>query len=83
LVLGPGAFVIVALAPVIVRILPKVGIKPLIFVGYVVFAVAMWRYASIDLGTDYKHVASSERSRGLGIAPLFVPVRLEALLFCF
>src|SRR5260370_573925 len=31
LVLGPGAFVIVALAPVIVRILPKVGTKPLIF----------------------------------------------------
>src|SRR5262249_32653855 len=34
LVLGPGAFVIVVLAPVVVRILPKVGIKPLIFVGF-------------------------------------------------
>src|SRR6202050_4095750 len=62
LVLGPGALVIVALAPVIVRILPKVGVKPLIFTGYMIFAMAMWRYASIDLGTDYKHVALFRRS---------------------
>jgi MFS transporter, DHA2 family, multidrug resistance protein len=74
LVLGPGAFVIVALAPVIVRILPKVGIKPLIFVGYVIFAIAMWRYASFDLSTDYKHIAWARALQGLGIAPLFVPV---------
>jgi DHA2 family multidrug resistance protein len=74
LVLGPGAFVIVALAPLIVRILPKVGIKPLIFVGYVTFGIAMWQYASIDLGTDYKHVALLRALQGLGIAPVFVPV---------
>src|SRR6266436_2932672 len=81
LVLGPGAFVIVALAPVIVRILPRVGIKPLIFTGYVIFAIAMWRYASIDLGTDYKHVALLRALQGLGIAPLFVPVSQLAYSF--
>jgi DHA2 family multidrug resistance protein len=74
LVLGPGAMVIVALAPVIVRILPKVGIKPLIFVGYTILAIAMWRYASIDLNTDYKHIALLRALQGLGIAPLFIPV---------
>ncbi len=81
LVLGPGAFVIVALAPLIVRILPKVGIKPLIFFGYVIFAAAMWRYASIDLGTDYEHVALLRALQGLGIAPLFVPVSQLAYSF--
>jgi MFS transporter, DHA2 family, multidrug resistance protein len=81
LVLGPGAFVIVALAPLIVRILPRVGIKPLIFVGYVIFAVAMWRYSTIDLGTDYKHVALLRALQGLGIAPLFVPVSQLAYSF--
>src|SRR6202162_1955579 len=81
LVLGPGAFVIVALAPVIVRILPKVGIKPLIFTGYMIFAMAMWRYASIDLETDYKHVALFRALQGLGIAPLFVPVSQLAYSF--
>ena len=34
----------------------------------------MWRYASIDLGTDYKHVALLRALQGVGIAPLFVPV---------
>jgi MFS transporter, DHA2 family, multidrug resistance protein len=81
LVLGPGAFVIVALAPLIVRILPKIGVKPLIFTGYVIFAIAMWQYASIDLGTDYKHVAVARAIQGLGIAPLFVPVSQLAYSF--
>src|SRR5882672_3810076 len=81
LVLGPGAFVIVALAPLIVKILPKVGIKPLICTGYITFAIAMWRYASIDLGTDYKHVAVARAIQGLGIAPLFVPVSQLAYSF--
>jgi MFS family permease len=75
------AFVIVALAPLIVRILPKVGIKPLIFVGYLIFASAMWSYASIDLRTDYKHVALLRALQGLGIAPLFVPVSQLAYSF--
>src|SRR5438309_4157819 len=81
LVLGPGAMVIVALAPLVVKILPKVGIKPLIFTGYIIFGIAMWRYASIDLGTDYKHVALIRALQGLGIAPLFVPVSQLAYSF--
>jgi MFS transporter, DHA2 family, multidrug resistance protein len=81
LVLGPGAMVIVLLAPLIVRILPKVGVKALIFTGYVIFACAMWYYASIDLGTDYKHVALARALQGLGIAPLFVPVSQLAYSF--
>jgi MFS transporter, DHA2 family, multidrug resistance protein len=74
LVLGPGAMVIVVLAPFIVRILPKAGVKALIFTGYVILAIAMWRYASIDLGIDYRHIALIRALQGLGIAPLFVPV---------
>src|SRR5260370_13384753 len=81
LVLGRASFVIGAVAAVIVRILPKVGIKPLIFVGYVIFAVAMWQYASLDLGADYKHVALLRALQGLGIAPLFVPVSQLAYSF--
>jgi DHA2 family multidrug resistance protein len=81
LVLGPGALVIVALAPVIVKILPKVGIKPLIFTGYVIFALAMWHFASFDLGTDYRHIALARALQGLGIAPLFVPVSQLAYSF--
>src|SRR5579862_3462797 len=65
LVLGPGAMVIVVLAPVMVRILPKVGVKAMIFTGYCIFALAMWYYASFDLGTDYRHEAVARAIQGL------------------
>ena len=81
LVLGPGAMVIVVLAPVMVRILPKIGVKPMIAVGYFIFAMAMWYYASFDLGTDYEHEAWARAIQGLGIAPLFVPVSQLAYSF--
>jgi MFS transporter, DHA2 family, multidrug resistance protein len=74
LVLGPGAFVIVMLAPVVVRILPKVGVKRLIGFGYLVFALAMWYFASFTLDTNYSHEAWARGLQGLGIATLFVPV---------
>src|ERR1700676_3249802 len=74
LVLGPGAMVIVVLAPVMVRLLPRVGVKPMIAVGDFIFALSMWYYASFDLGTDYKHEAWARALQGLGIATLFVPV---------
>jgi DHA2 family multidrug resistance protein len=81
LVLGPGAMVIVVLAPVMVRLLPKVGVKPMIAVGYLIFALSMWYYASFDLGTDYKHEALARALQGLGIAPLFIPVSQLAYSF--
>src|SRR5271163_3378771 len=74
LVLGPGAFVIVMLAPVVVRILPKVGVKRLLGFGYFVLALAMWYFASFTLATDYRHEALARVLQGLGIATLFVPV---------
>jgi MFS transporter, DHA2 family, multidrug resistance protein len=81
LVLGPGAAVIVVLAPVMVRLLPKLGVKPMIAVGYCIFALSMWYYASLDLGTDYKHEAFARALQGLGIAPLFIPVSQLAYSF--
>jgi MFS transporter, DHA2 family, multidrug resistance protein len=81
LVLGPGAMVIVVLAPVMVRLLPRVGVKPMIAVGYFIFALSMWYYASFDLGTDYKHEALARAVQGLGIAPLFIPVSQLAYSF--
>src|SRR3984893_17499163 len=81
LVLGPGALVIVVLAPGVVQILPKSGAKPLIAVGSVLFGLAMWYYASFDLHTDYRHEALARAIQGLGIAPLFVPVSQLAYSF--
>ena len=74
LVLGPGAFVIVMLAPLVVRLLPKLGVKNLVGFGFFVFGLAMWYFASFSLGTDYRHEALARALQGLGIATLFVPV---------
>jgi DHA2 family multidrug resistance protein len=81
LVLGPGALVIVVLAPVVVSLLPKVGVRPLIFTGYIIFAIAMWHFASFTLDADYRHFALARALQGLGIAPLFVPVSQVAYSF--
>lgn len=74
LVLGPGAMVIVVLAPLVVRVLPRLGVAPLVSFGYAVLGVAMWWFASFDPGTDYLHFALARALQGLGLAAIFVPI---------
>jgi DHA2 family multidrug resistance protein len=74
LVLGPGALVIVVLAPVVVRLLPKLGARVMVGAGFAVVGLAMWYFGSFTLGTDYRHEALARALQGLGIAPLIVPI---------
>ena len=74
LVLGPGALVIMLLAPAVVRILPKIGVAPLLGFGFLVLSLAMRRFASFNLATDYGHFALARALQGLGLAAIFVPV---------
>ena len=53
LVLGPGAFVIVMMAPLVVRLIPKIGAKKMIVFAAAIIGLSMWRYGSLDPGTDY------------------------------
>jgi DHA2 family multidrug resistance protein len=73
LVLGPGAMMIVILAPVVVRMVKKIPVAWLIGSGYTVLAAAMFYFASFNLSTDYRHEALARVIQGLGIAFLFVP----------
>jgi MFS transporter, DHA2 family, multidrug resistance protein len=74
LVLGPGAFVIVLMAPVVVRLIPKTGAKKLILFGSIFVGLAMWRFASLDLGSDYRAYALARALQGVGLGFFFVPV---------
>ena len=74
LVLGPGAFVIVLMAPVVVRLIPKTGAKKLILFGSIFMGLAMWRFASLDLGSDYRAYALARALQGVGLGFFFVPV---------
>src|SRR5262250_2511052 len=46
LVLGPGAFVIVVMAPIVVRLIPRIGAKRMIVFAAAVIGISMWRYGS-------------------------------------
>jgi MFS transporter, DHA2 family, multidrug resistance protein len=73
-VLGPGAFVIVLLAPVVVRLVKRIPVRALITFGYVMLALAMWYFASFNLFTDYRREAAARALQGFGFAFLFIPI---------
>jgi DHA2 family multidrug resistance protein len=73
MVLGPGALVIVALAPVVVRLVRRVPVGVLIAWGFGVLGLSMWFFASFNLDTNYGKEALARAMQGFGLAFLFVP----------
>ena len=73
LVLGPGAMVIVVLAPIVVRLVKRIPVAWMIAFGFSILGMAMWRFASFNLATDYRTEAWTRALQGLGLAFLFVP----------
>jgi DHA2 family multidrug resistance protein len=73
LVLGPGAMVIVVLAPLVVRLVNRIPVARLLAVGFAVLGLSMWYFASFNLATDYAREAWARALQGLGLAFLFVP----------
>jgi MFS transporter, DHA2 family, multidrug resistance protein len=74
LVLTPGALVIVAMAPFIVRLIPIVGAKRLIFIGFFILAVAVWHVSHLTLEADYWVFARARMLQGFGLGFLIVPI---------
>ncbi len=73
LVLGPGALVIVVMAPVVVRLVRSIPVSWLIAGGFAILGGAMWYYASFNPETNYAREAGARALQGLGLAFLFVP----------
>jgi DHA2 family multidrug resistance protein len=73
-VLTPGALVIMAMIPVVVRLLKKFGPRPLIAFGLVVTAYSMWNLSRLDLTIDHATAVRARMLQGFGISFLFVPV---------
>ena len=80
-VLGPGAMVIVVMAPLIVRLVKKVPVALMIGFGYTVLVCAMWYFASFNLATNYGRESWARIIQGFGIAFLFVPTSQLAYSF--
>src|SRR6201981_1770940 len=73
LVLGPGAMVIVVMAPLIVRLVKRIPVSWMIGFGFTVLGCAMWYFPSFNLATNYEKEAWARAVQGFGIAFLFVP----------
>ena len=80
-VLGPGAMVIVVMAPLIVRLVKKVPVALMIGFGFTVLTCAMWYFASFNLATNYGRESWARIIQGFGIAFLFVPASQLAYSF--
>jgi MFS transporter, DHA2 family, multidrug resistance protein len=74
LVLGPGAAVIVLLAPFVVRILPRIGAKRLLAACFTIAGLSLFYYSLLTPQTDYFHFALARAYQGFGYAFMFVPV---------
>ncbi|CAN5310699.1 DHA2 family efflux MFS transporter permease subunit [soil metagenome] len=81
LVLGPGALVIVGLAPLVVKTIPIVGARRYLFIGFSVLTLSMWHYGKFDLSIDYNTFMLARMLQGLGLAFLFVPMSQVAYSF--
>src|SRR6202008_3498261 len=66
MVLTPGALVIVAMAPFIVRLIPIVGAQRLIFIGFFFLAVAVWHLSHLTLQAAYWVFARARMLQGFG-----------------
>jgi DHA2 family multidrug resistance protein len=74
LVLGPGAAVVTIMAPVVVRILPRIGAKRLLGASFTIAALSMFYYSGLTSQTDYYHFALARVFQGFGYAFMIVPV---------
>lgn len=73
LVLGPGALVIVVMAPLVARMVKRIPVAWMIGFGFTILGCAMWYYASFNLATNYGKEAWARGVQGFGLAFLFVP----------
>ena len=74
MVLTPGALVIVAMAPFIVRLTPILGAKRLIIIGFSILAVAVWHYGNLNLSAGYGTFAQARMLQAAGLGFLIVPI---------
>src|SRR5258708_24944244 len=61
------------MAPIVVKLIPKIGAKKMMVFAAAIIGLAMWRYGSLDPGTDYRTYALTRALQGIGLGFFFVP----------
>jgi DHA2 family multidrug resistance protein len=78
LVLTPGGFAIMALMPLIGRLVSTVDSRHMIFFGLTVSALALFNLTTLDLHTDYSTFMWARIYQACGLAFLFIPINTAA-----
>ena len=80
LVLGPGALVITALAPIGAQLIQRKIVHPryLLLFSFSVVAAALWYFSTFTLGTDSRHYLLARGFQGLGYGFMFVSLNIIA-----
>jgi DHA2 family multidrug resistance protein len=78
LTLSSGAFVIVFMIPLVVRLTRLTGPGNLIIFGFAWIAFALWTYSTFDLNMTFGDFVLARVLLGFGLSFLFVPVSMVA-----
>lgn len=78
LVLTPGGFAIMAMMPLIGRLVSTVDSRYLITIGFTILALAMLNMTRFDQQVDYSTFMWARIYQGLGLAFLFIPINTAA-----
>lgn len=78
LVLTPGGFAIMAMMPIIGRLVSTVDSRYLITIGLVILSLALFNMTTFDLYTDYGTFMWARIYQGLGLAFMFIPINAAA-----
>jgi DHA2 family multidrug resistance protein len=78
MVLTPGGFVIIALMPVIGRIIGKTDVRLLIGIGITISGSGLWWMTNFYLGASYNTIMLARMAQAAGLAFLFIPINTVA-----
>lgn len=76
----PVAFVIAIVSQISAKLLPKIGVKPLLIVGSVLFTLALLWFSTADTSSGYLDLLlPAELVQAAGMGFLFVPLTVTAV----
>lgn len=73
MVITPGALVVMAMVPIVVRLMKRIGPRTLIATGFGIIILSLMMLSRLNLNADYRAIVICRMVQGLGISMLFIP----------
>jgi DHA2 family multidrug resistance protein len=79
-VISPGGFAVIALLPIVGRLIGIVDVRLLIAFGLATTSLALWHLGGLSLEADYTTFALARTYQAVGLAFLFIPINTVAFV---